>query len=81
MIGICEAMIYSQKAGLDQTQIINLLQKGSAGSTLLKGFGAKLVARDFKPGFFVDLFVKDLGIALEESQRMGIKLPGTTRAC
>ena len=80
MVGTCEAMLYAQKAGLDHEQLIDLLSKGAAGSFTLEKLAPRMLKRDFDPGFFVEHFVKDLGICLEESKRMGICVPGTAQA-
>lgn len=76
IFGVCEALIYGHKAGLDLDQMIKLLSKGAAGSFQLEKLGPRILKRDFEPGFYVEHFVKDLGIALEECRRMGIALPG-----
>ena len=60
--------------------MIELLSKGGAGSFQLEKLGPRMMKRDFDPGFYVEHFVKDLGIALEESKRMGISVPGTALA-
>lgn len=76
MIGMVEGIIYSYKAGLNVETIIELLNTGAAGSTVLKIFGPRMLQRDFEPGFHVDHFIKDMGIALDECRRMKIALPG-----
>ena len=80
MVGLCEALIYGHKAGLDLDQVIQLLSKGAAGSFSLDKLAPRMLKRDFKPGFFVEHFVKDLGIVLDESRRMGISMPSTALA-
>ena len=60
--------------------MISLLSKGAAGSFQLEKLGPRMLKRDFDPGFYVEHFVKDLGIVLEESKRMGIAVPGTALA-
>jgi 3-hydroxyisobutyrate dehydrogenase len=80
MIGTCEALIYGHKAGLDLHKMITLLSKGGAGSFTLEKLAPRMLRRDFEPGFYVEHFVKDLGIALEESRRMQIGLPGLAMA-
>jgi len=77
MISTCESLIYGHKAGLDLSQLINVLNKGAASSFTLERLAPRMLKRDFDPGFYVEHFVKDLGIALEESKRMNISLPGT----
>lgn len=60
--------------------MIQLLQGGAAGSFTLEKLGPRMLRRDFEPGFYVEHFVKDLGICLDESKRMGISMPGTALA-
>jgi 3-hydroxyisobutyrate dehydrogenase len=76
MIGVCEALLYAQKAGLDPTTVLQSVGGGAAGSWSLNNLGPRIIARNFEPGFFVDHFIKDMGIALDESKRMGLSLPG-----
>lgn len=60
--------------------MIELLSSGAAQSFQLGVLGPRMLKRDFEPGFYVEHFVKDLGIVLEESKRMGIAVPGTALA-
>ena len=76
MIGICENLVYCQKAGLSPRTMLRSVGSGAASSWLLANLGPRIMDGDFEPGFFVDHFVKDMGIALGESERMGIELPG-----
>ena len=78
MVGVCESLLFAQKAGLNIDQMIQLLSKGAAGSFSLQVLAPRMLKRDFEPGFYVEHFVKDLGIILDESRRMGIALPGTS---
>ena len=80
LFGVCEALIYGQKAGLNLDQMIKLLNKGAAGSSQLEKLAPRILRRDFEPGFYVEHFVKDLGIALSECKKMGIQLPGMTQS-
>lgn len=80
MCGLCEALIYGHKAGLDLSQLIDLLKNGAAGSFSLEKLGPRMIKRNFDPGFYVEHFVKDLGIALDESKRMGIAMPSAALA-
>ena len=73
--GIVEALIFGHKAGLNLDQMINILKGGGAGSFWLENFGPKMLKRDFGPGFYVEHFVKDLNIVMEESEKMGLTLP------
>ena len=80
MVGLCESLIYGHKAGLPLDQLIVLLQGGAANSFSLSRLAPRMLKRDFDPGFYVEHFVKDLGIALEEGRRMNISMPGTALA-
>ena len=80
MIGVCESLIYGHKAGLKLDQMIQLLSGGAAGSFTLEKLAPRMLRRDFEPGFYVEHFVKDLGICLDESKRMGISMPGLALA-
>lgn len=75
-IGLSEGLIYAQKAGLDPALFLKAVSGGAAGSRIMDIFGSKLVEGDFAPGGFALHLVKDLGMALNESQAMGASLPG-----
>ena len=60
--------------------MINLLSKGAAGSFSMEKLGPRMLRRDFDPGFYVEHFVKDLGIVLDECRRMKLSVPGTAQA-
>ncbi len=76
MIGVSEALLYGYKAGLDMDRMLGTISKGAAGCWTLDNLAPRVVKKDFAPGFFVDHFIKDMGIALEEAQSMGLSLPG-----
>ncbi len=76
MVGICESLLYAVKLGLDQQSVIDIVAKGLAGSKLLNVFGPRIAKDDFAPGFFVEHFIKDMGIALSEAEAAGLSLPG-----
>jgi 3-hydroxyisobutyrate dehydrogenase len=76
MIGVCESLIYGSKAGLDLPTMLSSIQGGAARCWALDNLAPRILQRDFAPGFFVDHFIKDMGIALKESARMGLSLPG-----
>jgi 3-hydroxyisobutyrate dehydrogenase len=80
MIGLCEALLYAHRAGLDLVQTIATIQGGAAGSWSLSNYGPRILSGDMEPGFRIDHFVKDLGIALAEARRMKLSLPGTALA-
>jgi 3-hydroxyisobutyrate dehydrogenase len=76
MIGVCEALVYASKAGLDEQAVIDIVGKGAAASWCLNNMGPRIVHGDYKPGFYVEHFIKDMGIALREASAMGLALPG-----
>jgi 3-hydroxyisobutyrate dehydrogenase len=80
MIGVCEALIYARRAGLDLDTTLETIQGGAAGSWSLSNYGPRLLRGDLEPGFKVDHFIKDLGIALAEARRMNVVLPGAALA-
>jgi 3-hydroxyisobutyrate dehydrogenase len=80
MIGVCEALLYGYKAGLDLEKVLESVASGAAGSWSLSNYGPRMIAGNFDPGFFVAHFIKDMGIALEEARRMGLALPGLALA-
>lgn len=80
MFSVCESLIYAAKAGLDVRKWHELVSVGAAGSVPMQTLAPRMMDGDFEPGFFIDHFVKDLGLVLEECRRMGIVLPGATLA-
>ena len=80
MIGVCEALLYAYKAGLDLPTVLQSVAPGAAGSWSLSNLGPRIIANNFDPGFFVEHFIKDMGIALDEANRMGLSLPGLALA-
>jgi 3-hydroxyisobutyrate dehydrogenase len=80
MIGVCEALTYAFRAGLDVEKVLQSVSSGAAGSFSLTSLGPRVLKGDFEPGFYVEHFIKDMGIALEESRRMGLFMPGLALA-
>jgi 3-hydroxyisobutyrate dehydrogenase len=80
MIGLCEALLYAHRAGLHVEQAIDTIKDGAAGSWSLSNYAPRLLRGDLEPGFKIDHFIKDLGIALSEARRMNLSLPGTALA-
>lgn len=76
MVGVCEALLYGYRAGLELTTVLQSVASGAAGSWSLSNLAPRIIANDFAPGFFVEHFLKDMGIALGEAKRMGLALPG-----
>lgn len=80
MIGMCEALLYASRAGLDLSRVLEAIGPGAAGSWSLQNLAPRIVGGDFAPGFMVEHFLKDLGIVLAECRRMQIVLPGVALA-
>ncbi|KAL1216282.1 putative 3-hydroxyisobutyrate dehydrogenase-like 1 [Cardamine amara subsp. amara] len=80
MLGLVEGLIYAYKAGLDVKKFLEAISSGAAGSKSIDLYGDRILKRDLDPGFYVNHFVKDLGICLKECERMGLALPGLALA-
>jgi 3-hydroxyisobutyrate dehydrogenase len=80
MIAVCEALLYGFKAGLDLETVFKSVSVGAAGSKALEVLGPRIMARNFEPGFYVEHFIKDMGIALAEAEKMNLCLPGLALA-
>jgi 3-hydroxyisobutyrate dehydrogenase len=80
MIGVCEALLYGYKAGLELETVLKSVGGGAAASWSLNNLGPRIIARNFEPGFFVEHFIKDMGIALAEAEKMNLCLPGLALA-
>ena len=80
MLAVAESVSYARAAGLDPAQVLKVIGTGAASSFLLNGLGPKMVEEDFAPGFFIHHFVKDMTIALDETERLGLDLPGLALA-
>src|SRR5205085_11525326 len=80
MVGVCEALLYAYKAGLDLPTVLQSVGPGAAGSWSLSNLGPRIIAGNFDPGFFVEHFIKDMGIVLSEAQRTNLALPGLALA-
>jgi 3-hydroxyisobutyrate dehydrogenase len=76
MVSMCEALIYAYRSGLNVEHALISVSSGAAGSWSLSNLGPRILRGDFAPGFYVEHFVKDLAIAIEETKRMDLKLPG-----
>lgn len=76
MMGVCEALSYAIKSGLDPETVLRSISKGAAGSWSLSNLVPRMIEEDFRPGFYIKHFIKDMKIAVEESERMGLELSG-----
>jgi 3-hydroxyisobutyrate dehydrogenase len=80
MIGVAEAIIYAEKAGLDPETVLKSISTGAAGSWSLSNLAPRMLKGDFEPGFYIKHFIKDMKIAIEEAKNMGMDAPGLTLA-
>ncbi|HEX4000069.1 MAG TPA: NAD(P)-dependent oxidoreductase [Pirellulales bacterium] len=80
MVAVCEGLLYAYRAGLNLEKVMESVSSGAAGSWSLTNYGPRIIGGRFEPGFFVEHFLKDMGIALAEAGRMGLALPGLALA-
>lgn len=76
MIGTVESLLYAHRAGMDMHAVIDVIGRGAAASWTINTLGRRIADGDYHPGFYIKHFVKDMGIALAEAQRMRLSLPG-----
>ena len=76
MLGVCEALAYAQQSGLDSATVLQSIGAGAAGSWSLSNLAPRIIASNFAPGFYVKHFIKDLSIAVDSAQSLGLDLPG-----
>ena len=80
MLGVCEAVVYAERSGLDANRVLESISSGAAGSWSLSNLAPRIINGDFAPGFFVKHFIKDMTIALQEAEAMGLDFPGLSAA-
>lgn len=80
MIGVCEAIVYAEKAGLDPENVLKSISAGAAGSFSLSNLAPRMLKEDFEPGFYIKHFLKDMKIAINEAEQMGMDVPGLSLA-
>jgi 3-hydroxyisobutyrate dehydrogenase len=80
MIGVCEAIIYAEKAGLDPENVLKSITTGAAGSWSLSNLAPRMLSGNFEPGFYIKHFIKDMKIALDEAENLDMEVPGLTLA-
>lgn len=76
MMGVCEAMAYAIKSGLDPDTVLKSISSGAAGSWSLSNLAPRMLAGNFEPGFYVKHFIKDMTIACDSATAMGLDTPG-----
>ena len=80
MVGVCEALVLAERSGLDPATVLESVSGGAAGSWSLSNLAPRVLAGDDAPGFYVEHFLKDLGLALAEADRLGLTFPGLAMA-
>lgn len=76
MLGVCEAVSYAYQAGLDPNTVLSSISSGAAGSWSLSNLAPRMIKGDDQPGFYVKHFIKDMKIAAESADAMGLDTPG-----
>jgi 3-hydroxyisobutyrate dehydrogenase len=76
MVGVCEAITYAEASGLDPERVLDSITTGAAGSWSLSNLAPRMIEGDLEAGFYVKHFIKDMSIALESAQEMGLLTPG-----
>ncbi len=76
MIGVCEAIVYAERAGLNPKKVLKSIESGAAGSWSLSNLAPRMISNQLEPGFYVKHFIKDMTIALESAKQMGMLTPG-----
>lgn len=80
MLGVCEAMAYAEKSGLDPESVLTSIEHGAAGSWSLSNLAPRMIRGDYAPGFYVEHFIKDMRIAEESAKNAGLEAPGLALA-
>jgi 3-hydroxyisobutyrate dehydrogenase len=71
-----EALLFARQSGLDPAKVLEAIGAGAAGSWQLSNLGPKIIAQDYRPGFFVKLIRKDLRLVAQAATENGLALPG-----
>ena len=80
MVGMADALALAEQAGLDRERMLEMVGTGMGSSRALTDLAPKAVAGDWKPGFLVEHFRKDIRLAIEQSEELEITLPGCETA-
>lgn len=76
IIGVCESLAYAGKAGLEPLTVLKSIENGAAGSWTLSNLAPRILEGDFRPGFYIKHFIKDMKLAIESAEEMDLNLPG-----
>jgi 3-hydroxyisobutyrate dehydrogenase-like beta-hydroxyacid dehydrogenase len=80
MVALGEAFLFAQAGGLDLEKTLRAVEGGAAGSWTLSNRGPQVIARDWRPGFMIDLQQKDLRLILEAADQLGVPVLGCNTA-
>jgi 3-hydroxyisobutyrate dehydrogenase len=80
IMSVCEGLAYASAAGLNAETVLESIGSGAATSFQLNVLGQRITQGDFAPGFMIEHFIKDMGIAIGEAERMKLELPGLALA-
>ncbi len=80
MVAVCEGLVYARSSGLDPERVLESVGGGAAASWSLANYYPRMLKGDMAPGFYVEHFLKDMKIALDEAERMKLNLPGLSLA-
>jgi len=76
MVGVCEALAYAKASGLNPRTVLESVSSGAAGSWALSNLAPRILDGDFDPGFYVKHFIKDMTIAAQSAEKIGLDTPG-----
>ena len=76
-LAVSEALLFAEASGLDLEATLDAVKGGAAGSWMLANRGPQMIERDWRPGFTIDLQQKDLRLALQAADAVGVPIPGT----
>jgi 3-hydroxyisobutyrate dehydrogenase len=71
---LAEALAMIERGGLDRAKAMEVLTSGAPGSPLVKAVSARMTTPDFAPNFLLRLMAKDLGYAIQEGEKLSVKL-------
>jgi len=74
---VSEAFTLSTKAGVDPVKVFDAIKGGLAGSTVMNAKVPMILENNFKPGFRIELHIKDLQNALDTAHELGVPIPLT----
>ncbi len=79
MFSVCESLLYAREAGLDVRTWMELASAGAGGSVAMQNLGPRMLDGNYDPGFFIEHYIKDLKMVVDECERMGLTLSAVLR--